>query len=120
MGKIIRVTLIFSLTFLSSCVTRLTGVQECALIGEVYQGSSIGSRTHIGSIGNTIYSYNTRVANPICRIPETLEEQQIVDETRPQARAIREKNNRNLILGYTGILVGSVVLALLIVAGIER
>ena len=102
---VIRIILVFSLISLSGCITPLTGVQQCALIGEVYQGSAVGSQT--------------RVYNPVCRVPQNNAEQERIEKVRPEAKAISSKNRRNTVLTYVGSIVGGIILAIIIVAGID-
>ena len=67
-----------------------------------------------------MYSYNTRVYNPVCRVPQNDAEREGIEKARPEAKAISSKNKRNIVLTYVGSIVGGVILALIIVAGIEN
>ncbi len=120
MKDILSGSLIISLTFLGGCATPLTGQQRCALIGEMYEGSIIGSQTHIGSVGTNVYSYQTTEYQPRCRLPRTDAEKKMVKEIQPSAQKIKSSNANKIMWATVGILVGSIALAGIIVGSIKR
>lgn len=109
--------LLSGLICLTSCTT-LNGAEQCALIGQVHAGTQIGTNTQIGSIGSHIYSYQTRAYNPICKLPKTIEEENLVNELYPIAKSRQEKQNTELILGTVGTVILAVGVALLLVNSI--
>ena len=111
MKNAIRLVLCLTLALLTGCVTPLTGYQQCALIGEVYTGSSVGSQTHVSSVGGSIYSYSSKTINPNCRLPKTNEEQLEINKLKPETEVVKKKN-RQIILAVSGsfLLLSSVFL----------
>ena len=92
--------------------TTLSSFEECALIGQVQTGTTIGTSTHIGStIDGSIYSYNRPSYNPTCKIPTTEEEQKTLSEILPQA--IQKEEQR--IAERWAILGASLVFGVLVV-----
>ena len=70
MNPFLRLFLTLSLIFFTACTT-LTGPEKCSLLGQVQQGTQIGTQTHVSSIGTSVYSYNTPSYNTICALPKT-------------------------------------------------
>ena len=106
--------LIFSLTCFTACTT-LNGEEQCALIGQIQEGTQIGTQAHISSIGSSVYSYNTRTYNPICKKPKTEEEKLAVSELYPIAKDKQQKRNSETVMTYLGVLTVGVVLGLLFI-----
>lgn len=98
-----------SLGVLASCTT-LTSRERCALIGQIQTGTQIGTQTHVGSVGSTIYSYNTPSYNPICKIPSTDEEKIQVANLLPQAKEKNKKRNTELWVTYGAIIITPLLL----------
>ena len=107
--------LILSLVSVTACTT-LTGSERCALIGQVQEGTQIGTQTHVSSVGSTIYSYNTPSYNPICKIPKTEEEKARVVDIFPQAREKRAKIRQERMISWAGVF-GVLILSILLVPG---
>ncbi len=106
--------LILSLFCFVSCVT-LHPSEQCALIGQVQQGTQIGTRTKIGSTGDFIYSYPTTTYNPICKIPTTEEEKKTVAKLAPIAKEKDEKRKTQKLIYAVGITFG-IVFALFVMS----
>ena len=68
-----NIVMIFSLFCFTACTT-LNGAERCALLGEMHEGTQIGTQTNVSSSGGYVYSYNTPTYNPICKKPKTEEE----------------------------------------------
>ncbi len=99
-----RFAIFLSLGLLTGCATPLTGIQKCALIGEVYAGSSYGSQTVVGSTGRQVYSYIMPTINPRCRLPQTAAERAKVDEIRPEAQEQASENNKIFWAWFGGMM----------------
>lgn len=110
MRNILQFVLILSLLFSTACVT-LSGAERCALIGQIQSGTHLGARTHISSYGDTIYSYSSPSYDPICKIPETDRERDMLAKITPVAEEKRKKKNTEFL-----IWLGSLPLIVIVVA----
>ncbi len=77
--KKIRFAMGLSLALLTGCYTPLSGIQQCALAGagEVYTGS-----------------FHAIAPIPNCRLPQTDAERAKINEIRPEAQALAQKNKQ--------------------------
>ena len=82
--------MVLSFIGFTACTT-LNGVEQCALIGQIQEGTQIGTISNVSSVGDSIYTYNTTTYNPICKIPKTEEEEQAVSELYPIAKDKQDK-----------------------------
>ena len=114
-NKFLFGVLVFSLLHFVSCTT-LTGTERCALIGQIHEGTQIGTQTNISSSGSSIYSYHTPTYNPICKRPKTPEEKATVAELLPIAQEKQRQRTREQWIGY-GSLLGLLVLAAIVGGG---
>ena len=114
--KFLSGLLILSLFHFVSCTT-LTGSERCALIGQIHEGTQIGTQTNVSSSGSYVYSYNTPSYNPICKKPKSQEEAATVAELLPIAQEKQKQKNMARWATYGGILGG---LLLLTVIGSSR
>ena len=96
--------LLFIFLIFTSCATLSPG-EMCALIGQVHEGTEIGTQTHIDTIGTQIYSYNTRVYNPICKRPKTEEDKEFVANLLPQAIQKKEQIDRERMMFFGGFFI---------------
>ena len=106
--------LIFSLVLLSGCATTLTGVQHCALVGEIRdtgnKGASIKSGDNNQELQLQVSGQSSFiVGGPMggisgfaCRPPETDEEKAMVEKIRPEAEGIKTNNSIKLWVGTLG------------------
>ena len=98
-----NIFLIFCVFCFTSCTT-LNGSEQCALIGQVYEGTSIGTSTRVSSINNRVYSYPIKTYNPICKLPKTKEEVKTVSDILPEAQKKQKQQNKELIMSYMGLM----------------
>ena len=103
---------VLSLFHFVSCTT-LTGAERCALIGQIHEGTQIGTKTNVSSTGGYVYSYNTPSYNPICKKPKTPEEATTVAELLPIAQEKQRKKNVERWVTYGGIIGGLLLLTAL-------
>ena len=108
--------LIFSSFCFVSCMTTLHPSERCALIGQVQQGTQIGTRTNIGSTGDFIYSYPTTTYNPICKIPTTEEEAKTVAKLAPIAKEKDEERKTQKRIYAVGSITFGIVFALVVMS----
>ena len=113
-NKFLSSLLAVSLLHFAGCTT-LSSAERCALIGQVHAGTQIGTRTHVSSYGSSVYSYNTPSYNPICKIPETSEEDNIVAEWLPIAQEKQRKRRMGAII-TSGITIVVTLLAAIVLA----
>ena len=114
MNPFLRLFLTLSLIFFTACTT-LTGPEKCSLLGQVQQGTQIGTQTHVSSIGTSVYSYNTPSYNTICALPKTEEERKAVQELRPTAESKKKQRNKEYMIYYGsmfGLLIITTIIAL--------
>ena len=104
--------LVLSLFHFVSCTT-LTGAERCALIGQIHEGTQIGTQTNVSSSRGYIYSYNTPSYNPICKKPKSPEEAATVAELLPIAQDKQKQKNMEQWAAYGGILGGLLLLAVI-------
>ena len=105
--------LFFSLLSFTACTT-LTGTERCALIGQIQEGTQIGTQTHVRSTGGSVYSYSTPTYNPTCKFPKTEEEKAAVAELLPIAKEKQKKRNKeDIIYWVSAFAVGIGVLLLI-------
>ena len=114
-NKLLFGLLVFSLFHFVSCTT-LSGSERCALIGQIHEGTQIGTQTNISSSGSSIYSYHTPSYNPICKRPKTSEEKATVAELLPIAQEKRSQRAREQWIAYGGLL-GILILAAVVGGG---
>lgn len=113
MRSLSKCFLILSLISFTACTT-LTGVERCALIGQVQEGTQIGTQTHVSSVGSTVYSYNTPSYNPICKLPKTEEEKARVADIIPIAKEKQGKMRQERMMYWAGVA-GALVLSLFLI-----
>ena len=113
MNHFLKCFLILILFFGTACTT-LTGAERCALIGQVQEGTQIGTQTHVGSVGHNVYSYNTPSYNPICKLPKTEEEKAQVADVIPIAREKQSRIKSERIMYWAGVLSLLIVSVLLV------
>ena len=106
MRNIFHFFLVLSFIGFTACTT-LNGAEQCALIGQIQEGTQIGTRTNVRSFGDSIYTYHTTTYNPICKIPKTVEEEEFVSDLYPIAKDKKDKRNKELLLYYVGAMVGA-------------
>ena len=104
-------SIFISLWFLTSCTT-LNSAERCALIGQIHEGTHIGTRAQFGQIGNSFYSYPVTSYNPICKIPKTNEEKARVADILPQAKEKQKQRNTELTITYGAALITPFLLLL--------
>ena len=114
-NKFLSSLLAVSLLPFVGCTT-LSGAERCALIGQVQEGTQIGTQTHVSSYGSSVYSYNTPSYNPICKIPKTTAENAIVTELLPIAQKKQKKRDTEQAIAYGSILIVT-LLAVILSAG---
>ena len=112
-NKLLSSVLAVSLLSFVGCTT-LSSAERCALIGQVHAGTQIGTQTHVSSYGSSVYSYNTPSYNPICKRPETSEEDNIVTEWLPIAQENQRKKRIEQSITGGIIIVVTLLIALLI------
>ena len=104
MKKLFSLFLILSVLSFTSCTT-LTGAERCALIGQVQEGTNLGtSMVTSGGYGYGVYSYPVETQNPICKIPKTDEEKAMVADLMPTAQAKKKQKNQELWIAYGAMI----------------
>lgn len=103
-NKCLSGLLVVSLFPFVGCTT-LSGAEQCALIGQVHEGTQIGTQTHVSGYGSHVYSYSTPSYNPICKRPKTSAEKATVAELLPMAQEKQRKRNKEQIIFYGSVAV---------------
>ena len=103
-NKCLSGLLVVSLLPFVGCTT-LSSAERCALIGQVHEGTQIGTQTHVSGYGSHVYSYSTPSYNPICKRPKTSVEKTTIAELLPIAQEKQRKRNKEQIIFYGSTLV---------------